>query len=72
MQQFYNIVTVVSSILMIVFILAQTRGSSLGEAFGGDSAFFYKRRGAELLLFQLTVISAVVFVLSIVLGILSN
>ncbi|MBI3983771.1 preprotein translocase subunit SecG [Candidatus Microgenomates bacterium] len=72
MQSFFNILAVVSGALMIVFILSQARGSSLGEAFGGDSTFYHKRRGVELFMYQLTVFLAVVFVLSIMLGILSR
>jgi protein translocase SecG subunit len=72
MQNFFNILTIVSAVLMIIFILSQARGSSLGEAFGGDSAFYHQRRGPELVLYQLTILVAVVFVLSIVLGILSR
>lgn len=57
---------------MIIFILAQARGSSLGEAFGGDSTFYHSRRGVELIVYQLTVLFAVIFVVSILLGILSS
>lgn len=72
MQNFFHILTVISAILMIIFILAQARGSSLGEAFGGDSAFYRSRRGVELVVYQLTIFFAVIFVLSIVLGIVSK
>ena len=72
MRSFFQILTVISAILMVLFILLQQRGSSLGEAFGGDSAFYHKRRGVELIIFQLTVIFAVTFVLSIILSLLSN
>ncbi|MBI4101300.1 preprotein translocase subunit SecG [Candidatus Microgenomates bacterium] len=72
MRDFFNIVSVVSAILMIIFILSQARGSSLGEAFGGDSAFYRSRRGVELVIYQMTILLAVVFVLSIILGILSK
>ncbi len=72
MQNFFHILTVVSAILMVIFILAQARGSSLGEAFGGDSAFYRSRRGVELVVYQLTIFFAVIFVLSIVLGIISK
>ena len=72
MHTFFNVLTVISSILMIVFILVQNRGAGLGQAFGGDSAFYHQRRGVELVIFQLTVFFAVVFVLSIVLGVLSR
>lgn len=72
MQQFFHIVTVVSAMLMIIFILVQANGSSLGEAFGGDNTFYRSRRGVELIIYQLTIFFAVIFVLSIVLGILAN
>ena len=71
MRDFFNILAVISAGLMIVFILAQARGSSLGEAFGGDSTFYHSRRGVELIMFQLTILFAVVFVLSIIFGLLS-
>lgn len=57
---------------MIVLILAQSRGSGLGEAFGGDSSFYFSRRGPELVMHQLTILFAVVFVLSVILGLMSN
>lgn len=72
MREFFNILTVVSAILMVLFILLQQRASSLGEAFGGDNSFYRSRRGVELIIFQFTVFFAVIFVLSIVLGLLSN
>lgn len=72
MRSVFNIITVVTGVLMVVFILAQARGSSLGEAFGGDSTFYHKRRGPELLMLQLTLFFAIVFVVSIVLGILAS
>ena len=72
MQSFFHLITVATAIGMIVFILSQSRGSGLGEAFGGDSAFYRSRRGVELIVYQITVVLAVVFVISIVLGILSR
>ena len=72
MRDFLNILSVVSAILMVVFILAQARGSSLGEAFGGDSTFFHTRRGPELFIYQLTIFFAVIFALSVTLSLLSS
>lgn len=59
-------IQIVLSILLVAAILLQQRGSSLGGAFGGDnfSAAFHKRRGGELFLFRLSIILAVLFVLS--------
>ena len=57
---------IVLSVLLIAVILLQTRGSSVGGAFGGDNmgTTFYTRRGAEKILFQATVVLATLFVLS--------
>lgn len=71
MQELFHIVAVIAAILMIVMILAQNRGTGLGEAFGGDSSFHFTRRGIELVMHQLTIIFAIVFVLSLVLGIMA-
>ncbi len=57
---------IILSVLLIVAILLQQRGSSIGGAFGGDnfSAAYHKRRGAELFLFRLSVVVAILFVAS--------
>ncbi len=57
---------IILSVLLIVAILLQQRGSSIGGAFGGDnfSAAYHKRRGAELFLFRLSVVVAILFIAS--------
>jgi protein translocase SecG subunit len=56
---------IVLSLLLILGIVLQQRGASLGGAFGGDNfaSTFYKRRGAEQFLFRATITVAVLFVL---------
>ncbi|KKT51814.1 MAG: Preprotein translocase, SecG subunit [candidate division Kazan bacterium GW2011_GWA1_44_22] len=56
------IVQVVLAIILMVSILVQGRGTSLGEAFGGSSSFYTTRRGAERTLFVITIVVAVLFV----------
>ena len=58
------------SILLVASILLQQRGSSLGGAFGGDnfSASFNKRRGGEQFLFRVSIVVAILFVLSALLN----
>ncbi|MDQ1299485.1 MAG: preprotein translocase subunit SecG [Patescibacteria group bacterium] len=58
------------SLLLIAGIVLQNRGASLGGAFGGDNfaSTFYKRRGAEKFLFNATIVIAILFVLSTVVG----
>jgi preprotein translocase subunit SecG len=63
-------VTVGSSILMILAILLQQRGASLGAGFGSSGELYTTRRGLDKNLFEVTIILAVVFVLSILVGLL--
>jgi protein translocase SecG subunit len=63
---------IVLSLLLIIGIVLQNRGASLGGAFGGDNfaSTFYKRRGAEKFLFQATIAVAVLFALVAIVGFL--
>lgn len=61
-------ITVVSAVLMIVAILLQQRGASLGAGFGGSSELYTTRRGFDKNLFELTIFLAIVFILSILVG----
>jgi preprotein translocase subunit SecG len=72
MHSIFNYITVGSAVLMTILILMQTRGASLGAGFGGSAEINTVRRGADKTIFQMTIIVAVVFVLSIVLGIISK
>jgi len=65
-----QIVTVGSSILMILAILLQQRGASLGAGFGSSGELFTTRRGLDKNLFETTIVLAVIFVLSILIGLL--
>lgn len=65
-----QIITIVSAFLMIVAILLQQRGASLGAGFGGSSELYTTRRGFDRNLFDMTVIMAVVFVGSILAALL--
>ena len=72
MTQFLQILTIVSSLLLTLMILIQARGASLGAGFGGTGELFTERRGIDKTMHQITVILAVVFVLSIILGVISG
>lgn len=65
-----RITTVVSAILMIVAILLQQRGASLGAGFGSSGELFTTRRGVDKSLYDLTIFLAVIFVLSILAGLI--
>ena len=59
-------VQVVLSVLLMVAIVLQRTGASLGGAFGADnfSSGFHTRRGFEKTLFRATIVLAVLFALS--------
>lgn len=59
-----NIVQIIISVVMIVVVLLQAKGSGFSGVFGGDSSAIYRtRRGFERTLFQFTIGLAVAFVL---------
>ena len=62
---FLEVVIFISAFLTILLVLLQQRGASLGAGFGSSGELCTKRRGLEKSLFVTTVISAVVFVSSI-------
>ena len=57
---------IVLAVLLATAILLQSRGSSVGGAFGGDNTgtTFYTRRGAEKTLFNATIGLGVLFALA--------
>ena len=59
-------IQIVLSVLLIICILLQQTGASMGGAFGGDnfSAAYHTRRGSEKFLFYATIALGVCFALS--------
>ncbi len=62
---FLEVVIFISAFLTILLILLQQRGASLGAGFGSSGELYTTRRGLEKSLFVTTIISAVIFVSSI-------
>ena len=63
---FLETITFISATLVIVLILLQQRGASLGAGSGGSNELYTTRRGLEKSLFVTTIVCAVIFVLSII------
>jgi preprotein translocase subunit SecG len=57
-------------LFMVLLVLVQTRGASLGAGIGSSGEVNTERRGTDKTIYQLTIITAIVFVLSILLGII--
>ena len=70
MELALNIAMILVSLLLMLVVLLQSKGSGFSGAFGGrSSAIYHTRRGLEKTLYQLTIGIAVVF---IVLAIVAN
>ena len=59
-----------SALLMIISILLQQRGATLGAGFGSSGELYTTRRGVDKNLFEVTIVFAVIFILSILAGLL--
>ena len=67
----YNYITIISMAFMTILILVQTRGASLGAGLGGGGEVNTVRRGTDKTLHQLTIILALVFTASLILGVIT-
>ena len=70
MTQILMIVQIVLAVILMLAILLQHRGTSLGGAFGGESTVYRSRRGAEKFLYWFTIITALVFALLAIVNLL--
>jgi preprotein translocase subunit SecG len=61
-----NYVTIVSTVLLTILILIQTRGASLGAGLGGGGEVNIVRRGSDKSLHGITIFLVVVFAASLV------
>lgn len=57
----FAIIQVLVSILLVIVIILQQRGSEAGIAFGGGTESFRSKRGLEKFLFYSTIVLAVIF-----------
>lgn len=62
MQNILKYVQIIIAVLLMISILLQHRGTSLGGAFGGEGNVYRSRRGAEKFLYWATIVLAVIFV----------
>lgn len=64
MGQILDIIQIVVSGLLIVTILLQQRGTGLSGAFGGEGSFYFKKRGAEKIIFIATIVLSALLIIS--------
>lgn len=70
MNQVLPILQIISAFLLIGLVLLQSKGTGLGSTFGGDLGFYGTKRGAEKILFITTIVIALFFLLSLLIGLI--
>lgn len=69
MVQVISVVQIILAVILICLILLQAKGTGLGSTFGGELGFYGTKRGAEKMLFILTIIIASSFLVSLLVGV---
>jgi preprotein translocase subunit SecG len=65
----FNYITIGSMLFLTLLVLVQTRGASLGAGLSSSAEVNTVRRGTDKTIFQLTIITAIVFGASLILGV---
>lgn len=53
---------IIVSIILVILIVSQQRGTALGSAFGGSGEFYSARRGVQKKIFYATIGAAALFI----------
>lgn len=61
LMKILSVIQLILAVLLVVAVLLQQKGSGLGSAFGGSSNIYTTKRGVDKLLFQTTIIIAILF-----------
>ena len=69
MVTYFNIAEIIISVVLVVVLLLQSRGSGFNGTFNSDTSVFRTRRGVEKTLFQLTIVLVLVFVIVSILSV---
>ncbi len=62
--------TIISAVLLVICILLQSRGASLGAGFGSSGELYTTRRGTDKSLFEATIVLAVIFAGSLLISLI--
>ena len=60
----FDVIQIITAVLLITVILLQRRGAGLGAAFGGEGNVYQTKRGFEKILFISTIILSIIFLLT--------
>lgn len=69
-KQIVSIIQIILAFFLVSLILLQSKGTGLGSTFGADTALYRTKRGAEKILFYLTIAVSFLFVVASIVGLL--
>ncbi len=61
MKTALSVIQLILSVLLIVVVLLQQKGTGLGSAFGGANTVYTTRRGVDKILFNATIAISIAF-----------
>lgn len=70
MKPIISLFQIILAVLLILIIIIQQKGTGLGSTFGGDLSFYRTKRGAEKMIFNLTIILAFLFIALSIIGLI--
>ena len=70
MQQYLPLAQIIISVILVVLILLQQRGTALGSAFGQEGGFYATRRGIQKKILWATIVCGVLFIILALLNLL--
>ncbi len=70
MKPVISLIQIILAVLLILVIIIQQKGTGLGSTFGGDLSFYRTKRGAEKMIFNLTIILAFLFIALSIIGLI--
>jgi protein translocase SecG subunit len=70
MKDYLLLGQIITSTVLVILVLLQQRGSSLGSLFGGTGEFYAARRGMEKKILWATIIFAILFIILALLNLL--
>jgi len=71
MKEYLPYIQIIISVLIIIFVLLQQGGNSLGSSFGQEGGYYTTRRGIQKKIFWATIVLGVLFVATALLNLLS-
>lgn len=64
MKNYLLITQIILSVIIVTSILLQAQGTGLGSTWGGGGETFHTRRGVEKVVYYLTMVALVLFIIT--------